>query len=205
MAEKTLSEKCRDGEGTSPINPFALLFQLQAPEPALVEGDLFGDIWVGGKYRDLFEGDLIISRRFPIGQFTREAFGPIAGPVLLTRWGYRQQIGNQSLIYRIALSLENDVSGSIFARGDVLFSKRLGFAPNATGTNIYPAFPANVNGGNDLTMEIWINRVVRASKFYVLMEVERIGISPDREPMQYLEIRYLNRPIKESLNILRVS
>src|SRR3989304_5720458 len=112
--------------------------------------------------KDLFEGDLVIQSEEFAAQFARRAFGPLTGPVLLTRYGFKNIEGSTFTIYRTASS-------------------------------------------NYATMYFDVNRVVKNSSFYILMEIEQILPASARNSMQFLEIRYLNRPIIEILEALKIA
>jgi hypothetical protein len=205
VVEKTLSEKCRDGEGSSPIDPFGLdLPKIEIP-PEFVDKDLFQDLWSGRDLRDLFEGDTIIQTEFTFPLVKRFAFGPIAGPVLLTKYGHKRIGGLLEIFYRVAIAFTQDISLPIFIVGLPIVSRRLGYIDNGTGQNMYPTFRAHDFGEDYVEMVYDINRVIRSSRFYILMEIERTGAPPDREVSHFLEIRYLSRPIKEIANLLKLS
>lgn len=155
--------------------------------------------------KDLFEGDLIIQSEEFAAQFARRAFGPITGPVLLTRYGFKNMVGSTFTIYRTAISLSNNVSGPIFNIGQELFTNNLGFVTRFGGVNIFPAFQDRTTSANYATMFFDVNRVVKENLFYILMEIEQTDAPSARNSMQFLEIRYLTRPIIEILEALKIS
>lgn len=155
--------------------------------------------------KDLFEGDVIIQHENFNTQFARRAFGPLAGPILLTRYGFKNISVTTSTLYRVAISGGNDVAGPIFDRGDELFTRKLGFIYNGGGSGVFPGFRANSITNTYVDVFFDVHRVVKLSNFYVLMEIEQQGVVSLRECLQFLELRYLDRPIIEILNVLKIS
>lgn len=155
--------------------------------------------------KDLFEGDVIIQHESFNAQFARRAFGPLGGPILLTNYGVRMISGSANNYCRASIAEDNDVTGPIFDRGTKLMTTNLGFVYDGAGPGVFPAIRSGGPFFGVGSKGFEVNRVVNLSQFYILMEIEQVGVPSVREVMQVLELRYLNRPIIEILNVLKIA